>query len=338
MEAIDSFDDIQAASLEKTIRITNYTSGPITVATRTGLLNVIEPQRRPPQMLKAAGIIVELVYGGRKNDVKIDAKCILNDPLNKIHESLSKNFTTMPGNYSQQTKAHLYLSSEELRNQGGIVYLPEADIQVAIGRGHDCPPHPYSHDGMLFHTRVDNNILESAHAVTVSHELVDNESIMPDYYMSLHNDIYKLVPIHDLNRRSGLYITKHGQSSIRGRREPLSAEYVPPHEIKDRIKYIYTTPTDAIALGNHEERMQREIDEGERQLKLEKQKLETASLSEKSQLETAKVRREREKFEWEERKAKIESHRKAKIEILKYIPAFLSVAASIVALYSKSKS
>lgn len=338
MEPIDSFDDIQAASLERTIRTTNYTSGPITVATRSGLLHVVKPQRRPRNMPKAAGIVVELIYSGRKNDVKIDAKCILNAPLNKTHENLSENFTTMPGDFRQQTNAQLYLSLEELKSKGGIVYLPEVDLQVALGDDYNLPPHPFSHEGMLHHTHVDNKVLESKHAVTVSHELVDNEELLPDYYMSIHDDIYKLVPIKDLNRRSGLYITKHGQSSAGGRREKLNAEYVAPDDIKNRIKYIYTSPVDALALGNHDERLKRQIEENEQALKIEKQKLEHATLLEKSKYEEVRLGREKQKQAWDDRKAEAEAQRKKNLELVKYIPAFLSVAASIVALYSKSKS
>lgn len=336
--------------MTSTMEISNYTSKIIYVSTRDGLIHEIQPQHLKGN---APGpcIVVRTTYKGLAQYVRLDAKCKLNEPNSEYLENLRNSSDTYVGPGFNTLSANRILRQETLNENSGITYIPELDIQISNNPLNQTPPHPFSGEGKIFHDIIDNAYFESTNHVAIAMDLIDNSGILRTMYISVLGNIYMLTPVRDISRTDGLYITKNGLTSVQGKRNPVDVERIPISEIKARFKHVYSTPGEAIALGSAEQqeelelqRREHEIKREEQELKIRKAELEKETLALKEKLENQqqrsaydKLKYESERMRWDERKHRAAQNRKETLEIMKIIPAVITVGLTIYGIYLKNK-
>lgn len=259
--------NIDDSALELCIRVVNYTNKEIQVGLRNGIVYAITPKHPPAGTVP--GVIVIADVDSEKTYVKIDSKNQLNDPINedqKILKASIKRSTKLRNNY-ERASVEYFISREVLDMEGGLVYLPEVDIQVSMFTPTATPEHPFSFTGYETHTVFDNDFLSCQTLTGIAFKLVDNAGRLGLRYVNLNRHVYQLTPTTDVNLNDGLYVTTNGMCTGNRRHAVPKTQYYPTDKIAELFGPIYQTAEQARIDGDPETIRKREWDKAEAELK-----------------------------------------------------------------------
>lgn len=288
----ESNTSIDATVLGYETRIVNFCQKELQVCLRSGINYSILPKNGPPG--NAPGIIIQLYTNTHKDYVKIDSKSQLNEPQNedqKIIKASLKRSNKLRNEFDQAIVEY-YVSRETIDMEGGVIYLPELDIQLSILSAVATPEHPFSGKGYETHVVYDNDFLGSHLLTGVAFKLVDNGDQLGVRYINLNRQVYQLTPVKDINSNNGLYVTTNGLCSGSRRQANAKTAYHPFDKIEETFGKLYKTAEEARLDGDPDIISKREHDRAEAELKSETLKLKSQMLE--TERELAEIQRTRE--------------------------------------------
>lgn len=214
--------DVVTPGVTREVAYYNYTSRNVTVSGRAGLKFVVKYKTFG---YKREFIIRETykIHRDAYQDIhtqlnNLDESNPANAKLLAMRESFNNQYAVNTTGYSSQhSYIYVYIehrvSDEEIKN-GETLYLTCADVMLSTKHPNDAPNHPYS-DVSQFNRRYDH-ILESKTATAVVLDLVDNEGLIGVRYYHMTGKIFKIRPVKDTTRNSGLYYghTDHGELKL----------------------------------------------------------------------------------------------------------------------------
>ncbi len=271
--------------------IVNFCQKELQVCLRTGINYTVLPKNGP--VGTAPGIIIQLLTNTHKDYVKIDSKSQLNEPQNedqKIIKSSLKRSNKLRNEFDEAIVEY-YISRETIDAEGGVVYLPELDIQLSILSAIATPEHPFSAKGYETHVVYDNDFLGSSSLTGVAFKLVDNSGHLGVRYVNLNRQVYQLTPIQDVNLNNGLYVTTNGLCSGSRRHAAAKTQYYPLDKIQETFGTLYKTAEEARIDGDPDIISKREHERAESELKAETLRLKHQTLE--TERELAEIQRTR---------------------------------------------
>ncbi len=255
---------------------------------------------------------------------------------------------------------------DDIRRNGGSLYVVGLDLVVSLLPPHLAPLHPYQmacRREALLHT---DHILNKDSGFHYQIKIVDKAGQFGQRYININGEVYAVPVIRETTYQDGVYIVSTHPS-------PTGEVFVYPradyYQFEDAEKKLalYRTALDAETLGDPQSAFKRDLDARANQLKLsehemrvEKQQIEREALRRTSEFEQRKAQWERESVErqhqlelseraWKERKHQLDqealivkdrldersTRRKAVLETLKYGPSVVVGIWAIVKAIQK---
>lgn len=288
---------IDGAAVGQHIRISNYLPCDIQVALRNGLVYTVQP--KVPPHGSSAGVVIHLSIDVDRNYVKIDSKSQLNDPINEDQKLLKASLKSAKrGNVSIDEKiVEYFISRDTIDTEGGLVYLPEVDVQLSTYSATTTPEHPFSFSGYETHAIVDNDFLGSQQLTGLAFKFVDNAGKYGVRFINLNRSVYQLTPVTDLNLNDGLYVTTNGLCSGSRRRPTTKTQFYDLAKIDDSFGKLYKTAEEARIDGDPDIISKREHERNESELRTETLRLKSLQLENERELATLKRQADLSKIE-----------------------------------------
>jgi hypothetical protein len=253
-------------------------------------------------------------------------------------------------------------TENELSANGGMFYHDELDTMFKFGDEPFPTAHPHSAEGRQ------QAVLESAETVRDEHgfvfwvEIIDNLGKYGERFVSICNQIYKIVPRRDKNRQDGLYIVSSKPSNGRVNSTEIFERKYPLDNI-DKELGIYATYELAQTHGDVAGVRKREWQDREHEFAREKQEwaqeklrlereaeerkrhisdIEQERAAAKLQMNELRDRQEHlAKMQELQMKEKFETRsaeRKDASEFIKFLPSILAAVGTIVMIWKAFKS
>lgn len=294
------------------------------------------------------------------NSVKIEVngKSVETNPAG--HAKM-RQLRSVVGGLVRELFTEALVSEEVIDAKGGVVYIPSCDIIVS----RQCPiankiHHPYSSMGQLHPGDVLD--VEGDVASKLRLRLIDNNRVTGNRWYRVGDFAQQVEPEVNLHLEDGLYVSYSGPETV-----GWEHKYFPLKDVladKAPIK-LHGSRSEALSEDRNREleleiaRLKRVNDLGKQEHEIEKLSKQTTNETEKLLLDY--IRRADEERE-RERKARLEveqrevdllrkqreaehkdylearaERRKNTTDLLKMIPAVVSLAVALLALYKKSK-
>lgn len=259
----------------------------------------------------------------------------------------------------------LYL--KDIEDENGCIYLIDKDVVITIANHYDeAEKHPYAQFNIA--SEKFRKLNEETSGLNFHIELVDNDCVIGERFFCFNGKPMLIRPVKDENRVSGGYLFI--QNTIPGLENAVS-ERVELDQLEEKLG-LYKTEEDAITAGNSQilftnkiTELQRQISEDNLKITQTKNEYELELLNakrkmteleaelrdkkleeEKLKLEFEKTRRtydetimklkeeaERKKYEREDYYDEKSHRRKESTEYIKMLPALISLAAVLVAIF-----
>jgi len=249
----------------------------------------------------------------------------------------------------------------ELNANGGMFYHNELDTMFKLGEEPILAAHPHSEEGRRQAALEAADKIKDEHGFVFWVEIIDNLGKYGERFVSICNQIYKIVPRRDKNRQDGLYIVSSTPSNGRiNSNEVFERRY--PLDNVDKDLGIYPTYELAQTHGdiagsrkreqqereheyNREKqqwaqeklKLEREADERERHLRHVEQERTIAATQMKElrdrQEHLAEMQRLHMKDKYDERQAE----RKDASEFIKFLPSILAAVGTILMVWKTFK-
>lgn len=287
----ESSASIDAMVLGYETRVVNFCQKELQVCLRSGINYSVAPKNGPPG--QSPGVIIQLITESHKDYVKIDSKSQLNEPHNEDQKILKASLkrSNKLRNEFDEAIVEYYISREHIDSEGGVIYLPELDIQLSILSSIATPEHPFSSKGCETHIVYDNDYLGSQILTGLAFKLVDNSGQMGVRYLNLNRSVYQLTPVSDMNLNSGLWVTTNGMCSGSRRHAMAKTHYYPLDKVDELFGKLYKTAEEARIDGDPDIISKREHERAESELKADTLRLKQQILeSEKELAEIQRVR------------------------------------------------
>ena len=248
------------------------------------------------------------------------------------------------------------LSMMDLQRRGGSVYFHEIDDVVSLLPLSQAPNHPHSEVGREKRATsgvVGDDLLNFYYEV----EIIDNLGQLSDRFINIHNEVYRVSPRKDKNKRDGIYIVSTaaafgdlGSNNLTQKMFALDSSVA--------SSFLYSSYDEAKNHGDMGAARKEELTKLEHELALEKTNFAKLKLSHETQLleldqkyKAADAERQKQQIELDlhrsekEARAKLESQRmkdmfearsyqrKDESEFMKHLPMMImGIGAVLMAI------
>ena len=279
-------NNVESYPFQQRISVHNYLSVPIAVATRNGLKFTVEP--KPCLFNPRLVVRLEITIDGLiREDVisnLIESSFNQEDTLffikTKILQDLESSWHT-----TTRVSVDFAIQLEQLTSLGGSCYLHDVDLVVSTSCSRKCPDHPSSQEG------IKNNITsraESFNGFYYAVEVVDNLGKYGNRYLYVNNNVYRIVPVKDTNRRDGIYVTS--DTPVQGEIQETQKE-TKHYALSMGVELgLYKTPDEAFNFGDNETKRKQELQDKEHSIQLLKREHQAVALKFEQEINAEKHR------------------------------------------------
>lgn len=269
---------------EQKVTVHNHLSIPVSVATRTGLKFTVPPQ---PCLFNPRFIVrLEITLKDHVRDDVISGLIETNfsneNPLFFIKSRISHDLTNV-WHKSTIISLDFDILPEQLNDIGGSCYLHDVDLVISNLAFRDCPDHPHSEEG------IKKQVTQAAITATgfnYAVDIVDNIGKYGERYIYVQNNVYRITPVKDTNRRDGIYITTKNPVD-----NTLSVDsYKTAHyalSMCDELG-LHKTPEEAFSFGDNETSRKQQLLEQEHNLQLLKREQQAINLKHEQEIAAEK--------------------------------------------------
>jgi len=308
--------EIQAC---RRVSFINSTNHPITVVQRSGLRVSIPPK----PSFRSTGFVVRTEWDVSP-EVKENVRAVLNgvddrasQELQLLKEALQKS----DKEYGFYARAKLILdhpiSLEQIKSHGRSVYHHETDLVISMLSVEAAPLHPYSEAGRNAKMMMESPVRVGGSSFGYCIEIVDNTGRFGDRFVNIVNTVYRVKPIRDPTRRSGIYIGSSKPDAGNPQPGEYTVRFVPLDDPDHEQHGLFKTYEEAEHLGDLSGARKREladIEHATAQLRRENDKLKQQHAMEISEwefkLKQAEALQKEADFKRERREAELEEERK----------------------------
>lgn len=264
-----------------------YSFGPLAVVNPEGLLNEIDRTRH-------------FRDNASNKKLKSDIQAVLNTIFVIGDQGKQGGYKTKPTMSYPRVRDYssfeyeLFIPTEELLENGGVIYLGDLDVIVGLAELEAKVPHPYSREGIAAQL-LDIECRENE--VTTQYYFVDNQNRMGPVWFHDGLEVRKLIPTQDPTMESGVYRTVRDGGVSPSKNSTKHYTDISPSN------GFYATRMEAETLGSPDEVMKRQDRINELELKDQIKKKERDELEIKLQFE-------QEKRDWEKERRVLEDERR----------------------------
>lgn len=321
IKAADVNRNTRHSPVDINIAYRNYTTTPITCVLRNGFGFQIPPESRPGQ----GEFVVSVTYSLWKS-VKTDVHHILNEVNDESsHEMKAIAAALQHGSRSYDGQRTVFtvdfaVTGDELRRNGGTLYLRDLDLLVSVLESPHIPTHPYHPRTLTRDLAEEDPGINDTTLFGYHVRIVDNEGAFGDHYINLNGEVFRIPACRDHDRENGVYLVSS---------HPVSGDHPPPPPRVEHLTFeeatkklrLYRTYADACVFGDALAERERELKElalvqkrEEQELKNHRVKLENERLVKELELESQKAAFDERRRSWEELKSIQEEERRQRQE------------------------
>lgn len=256
------------------------------------------------------------------------------------------------------------LDQAEIR-RNGAVYLREFDILVVIndGTGRSIPPHPFSRLGQIASVEADCQLGPQNKGYGVYFRIIDRFMKFGGRYFNVGGHIVyvQAEEPQDVQLEDGVYVTTHSRTNY-GNGEAVQRTTYYSFETANKTLPLFFSELEAKTLGHPDDIYKKEIERLKFEVESEKATYKLNLAREEAELNRQRHELEKEKTRWETEQDQREhlfrckehdlrseqvmlkyrldeksEHRKAWLEIIKYVPAIIGGLITIATVISKLK-
>ena len=247
--------NVERYPFQQKISVHNHLSVPISVATRNGLKFTTNPE---PCLFNPRFIVrLEIVIDGliREEVISSLIETSFNED-NALFFIKAKILQDLESSWHTTTRVVLdfVITHEQLQQIGGSCYLHDVDLVVSCLSFRNCPDHPQSEEGIKKQLTAQADISSGFYYAI---EAVDNLGKYGNRYVYVNNNVYRLVPVKDANRRDGIYVTS--DTPVTSDTE-ISQKQTKRYDFSMESELgIYKTPDEAFNFGDNETKRKQEL-------------------------------------------------------------------------------
>ena len=282
----------------------NHLSVTVTIVERSGLKYDLQPLYDSFQSELIIRYGLEMSPIGAKEIEKV---------LTKVDESSSETLKVLKELFKLRKQNVPYksgagnmvidynLTIKELRGNGGLLYLPQADILVSLHGFENTPPHPYSEEGLRDNTiNTVYSTLDSDCVFTI--QMIDNQTRFGPRFANINGRVIKIRPIRDITKKDGIYIVTNTEYNGEGAEQLKTYKDMLYFEIDEEGCGLFKTFEEAkehgdIGTANKLKlaKLETELSESKAQLAREKHDFDIRKLQKEKEVSDAKDLLEKEK-------------------------------------------
>lgn len=266
---------------------------PVTIVLRSGVKFTIPPSQH--RHIKNFVISFKVTLGP---DVNIDVNSLCNDssPESAMLVDIFSNGGFQRMGRWQCAEIQYGVTKEELDQMGSVLYLSNLDIVVARLNPSYVPYHPYSEAGIRKRLVAEDPDINTHGRFGYRIEIVDNCQRFGQRFININNEVFKLLPERDPDRRDGVY--RYSTGPVNGDTSLTSpvSQFFSFEEAEQELG-LFRTFVEAKTLGDVVANRKKELDEyalsiKEEEARLKHEKLEREEAFEKHRrsLEEARLR------------------------------------------------
>lgn len=283
--SLSNANDTFGMPFEQKLTLLNRLSIPISVATRNGLKFTAKSE--PCLFNPGFTVKLEITLGECVRDDVISALANNvfkeDNVLGLIKTKISQDLEYNQWNRTTRVTIDFSISLSELETLGGSCYLHDVDLVISKKHYTECPNHPHSEAG-IGERVIENTVVPGSFSYVV--EIIDNLGKYGDRYVYVQNNVYRIVPMKDLHRRDGIYITTKTPVSNLVASESYRTEHYGLSMAPELG--LYKTPEEAYSFGDKDLTRKEELLEKEHDLALLKKELQSINLQHEQELATEK--------------------------------------------------
>lgn len=197
----------------------------------------------------------------------------------------------------QRTVVQYTITLSTLRQMGGVLYLPNLDLQVSIADDAETPPHPFSSRGRKQRAAQQLTAARDDSGFHYRIKIIDPNDRFGPRFININGLVYRIpttVPDPDGILHEGVWVLSSMESA--GNIDQRSKEaYCYPFEAAEQALGLYRTKVEAETLGKPEDQYRREQQEFAHRLKLE----ETELRNRRNEIDNERLVLERQRMEEE---------------------------------------
>lgn len=276
----------------------------------------------------------------------------------QTHQLLGKNLSR---------RTFIYVVEPKDLKHCPTYYFSDIDYVVSL-ENNNIWSHPYSSDGYYTRGLAENKMesVISPHIFSFNIEIVAEEGKVSNKYVNIGNKIYQVRVNHQILREPGVYVYYNKRVNEDGIAGMDNQDYFPLSELEKGVYgnkeksslpiLLFNTAEDAMIYGDLDrardielKQLKRQLDDqkmlmDQQKLRMEELKLQADEQSHRQKMEFEQMKNERDRIERElDFQERLKKHanesnkleRQEQLEIIKYIPAVLGVAMTILAFYTK---
>lgn len=382
-------DGYVPGSAELGFQFINYLHRPVTVLLRTGMRMIIpyKPGVRPVHTRQGKKSPVPLgaeiprfiirAKVTSTNDVNLDTTELSNDlghatsvEAQAYLESIQISEDKLYRRTETTAWVEYHIPAEDFDANGGVLFLQNLDLQVSVLDQASTAPHPFSIQGQRNRDAYAFKENMAPQGVFYGVYIRDRDRQYGNRFININGIVYGVPVLEgDDDALDGVYCITSGRTTSNFTPQRILTEYCSFDEADAKLG-LYQTYSEALALGNPQEKFKREFDERTQQLRLDElQFKEERTASEREfELQRDAYRRAQMRYDHELKRIdqlnrlytaeldrrdqmhryqmavlkeviEINGHgRRESTEILKLIPTVLTTVATYMAAYKKIKS
>lgn len=179
------------------------------------------------------------------------------------------------GRTRQRTVVDYTLALNDLRTMGGVLYLPNLDVQVSILSDEQTPPHPFSTRGRRDRATAAMTGEKDASGFHYRIKIIDPHNSFGPRFININGQVYRIpttVPDPDGILHDGVWVLSSVAAVGDVEQRVKDARYYSFEEAEKALG-LYRTKVEAETLGNPEDIYRREQQEFSHRLKMEEAEL-----------------------------------------------------------------
>jgi hypothetical protein len=278
---------------------------PVVIVPRSGLAVNLERQHS----MYETSLIIRVEINFTK-----DSRKSLERVLSSVNSNSSEEMKTIKKAFLAQTRDNIYsggtiildypVNIDNLHAANGTLYYKELDLLVSVLPIDEVPDHPYSDAGrqqqMIFRSQLDEEGIAFGYFI----EIIDNQGKYQERYVNIGNQIYRINPKKDESRKDGVYIVTNQPVDKDINNNERHVQYYPFDGAEEKLG-LYRTREDAVHFGDLTLAKKHEI-----------ANLEHSLLTQKAEMQSEKIRYDRELMEKDRELKLLELERQAQLSKL----------------------
>lgn len=274
-------------------RYINNTRRAIRVKTRTGIEMVFPGLDHSSPRVNDARILIqhELVVAPRCVDdmrnyfmnISADETASLK-LFAGIYKQVYEKVYSITNNKDMRCIVEFYINEADIVKAGGMLYHDELDTLFKLGAEPFSCHHPHSPMARIADAEHEASSIQDKLGFVFWVELVDNVGQYGERYISICNEVYKLVPRMDKNRLDGLYIVSSKSVNGKIQQDGVNTRFYALDTIEKELG-IYKTYEMALSHGDIAGLRKKELADLEHAMTLDRQQFQRDKLRYETELE-----------------------------------------------------